>query len=69
MNEKKDTLVFSDARFGLLNGWQHKNEPPLFVFRFDIIRKENDSIHVQQSIMPPINGRTFDVLINRIKGE
>ena len=69
VNEEKDTLVFSDARFGLLNGWQHKNEPPLFVFRFDIVRKENDSIHVKQSIMPPINGRSFDILINRIKGE
>lgn len=63
-----DTLLFSDTRFGLLNGWTRNDELPKFVFRFDIFRR-NDSLLVSQSKMPDIDGHAFRLLYERIKGE
>ena len=68
VEKENDTLVFSDTRFGLLNAWTRNNEPPKFVFRFDVLRT-GDSVKVQQSKMPEITGDAFHLLYERIKGE
>lgn len=66
VTEENDKLIFSDTRFGLRSGW--KDEPPIFVFRFNILRKEDHSIFVKQGQIPGINGHAFNMLIERIKG-
>jgi inner membrane protein len=63
---KKDSItVFSDLRFGLVDGWRDKNSG--FVFNFDL-KKIGDSVIVRQSDFRDAKTDDIKELIKRAKG-
>jgi inner membrane protein len=63
---KKDSItVFSDLRFGQVNGWRDKSSG--FVFNFDL-KKTGDSVIVKQSDFRDAKTDDIKELIKRAKG-
>lgn len=45
LESNKGTLIFNDLRFGQILGWKKYQNP--FVFRFDLLHKENNELLIQ----------------------
>lgn len=65
VDDKDDTLVFNDLRFGQMAGWEKADAP--FVFRFYLQHNDNTLV-VQRGRFAQWNRATFQSLIQRIKG-
>ncbi len=63
---ENDTIVFSDMRFGQLNGWAQKNTP--FVFNFKLEKNCNNRKALQQGRFASFDGKAFKQLMDRIGG-
>jgi inner membrane protein len=66
-NRKRDTLVFSNLRFGQMNGWENPNAG--FVFQYNIGRSDNSLLTVQRGRFSGWNKKTVLTFWSRIKGD
>jgi inner membrane protein len=64
---ENDTIVFSDIRFGQLNGWVKKNTP--FVFNFKLERNCSNRKALQQGRFASFNDDALQQLWDRIGGK
>jgi inner membrane protein len=62
-----DTLIFNDLRFGQIAGWADPKAP--FVFHYYLNYPEANIMVVQRGRFSNWNQRTFNVMVERIKGE
>ncbi len=67
LEQRKDTLVFSNLRFGQMNGWE--NPKAGFVFQYNIGRSDNSLLTVQRGRFSGWSKKTFLTFWARIKGD
>ena len=67
IEQKADTLIFNDLRFGQIAGWADPKAP--FVFHYYLNYPEANLMVVQRGRFANWNKETFGRMIERIKGE
>ena len=67
VTQKNDTVIFSDMRFGQLNGWLKPSTP--FVFNFETVKLPGETSEIKQSEFARFDGAAFGQLLTRIKGK
>lgn len=60
----KDTLVFSDLRFGQVNGWQHPQSR--FAFQYYLSHPENNDLVVQRGRMAGFNWSSAKAMFGKM---
>ena len=66
VEQRKDTLVFNDLRFGQVVGWE--NPDAEFAFHFYLTPDIDNTLVVQRGRFAKWNEHTFRIFWNRIKG-
>jgi len=66
VEQRKDTLVFNDLRFGQVIGWVNPKEE--FAFHYYVEPDIDNTLVVQRGRFAKWDSRTFNVLWKRIKG-
>lgn len=66
IENRNDTLVFNDLRFGQIAGWQNPNSP--FVFHYYLQEEGSNKMVVQRGRFAGAGEGAFSSLIERIKG-
>jgi inner membrane protein len=66
VNVERDTIIFSDIRFGQLNGWTKKNSP--FVFNFRLEKNCSNRKALQQGRFASANDDVLGQLWRRMMG-
>jgi inner membrane protein len=67
VEQRKDTLVFNDLRFGQVIGWVNPKEE--FAFHYYIEPDIDNTLVVQRGRFAKWDQHTFNMLLKRIKGE
>ncbi|MFT4024801.1 MAG: metal-dependent hydrolase [Flavihumibacter sp.] len=67
IEQRGDSLLFSDLRFGQIAGWSNPNNP--FVFHYFLNHPENNDLVVQRGRLSGWNRETVRAYWRRIKGE
>jgi len=66
LEQKNDTIEFSDLRFGQIGGWYSADAP--FVFRYYLNENLDNDLLIQRGRMDASSGEGLRTLIERIKG-
>lgn len=66
IDQKSDTVLFSDLRFGQIGGWSAPKSP--FVFRYFLNENANNDLVIQQGRIDASKGEGIRTLVQRIKG-
>jgi inner membrane protein len=66
VEQRKDTLVFNDLRFGQVIGWQNPKEE--FAFHYYLQPAIDNTLVVQRGRFAKWNRHSFDTFWKRIKG-
>ncbi|HCW06599.1 MAG TPA: metal-dependent hydrolase [Cytophagales bacterium] len=66
VEQRTDTLVFSNLRFGQVNGWT--NPSARFIFRYNLNKPGNSFFTVQQGRFSGWNQQTWSDFLKRIEG-
>ena len=66
LEQKSDTIQFSDLRFGQIGGWASPNVP--FVFRYYLNENSNNDLLIQQGRIKASSSDGIRTLVERIKG-
>ena len=66
IEQKSDTVQFSDLRFGQIGGWSSPTAP--FVFRYFLNENANNDLVIQQGRIDASSREGIRTLIERIKG-
>jgi inner membrane protein len=67
VEQRSDTLVFNDLRFGQIAGWENPDAP--FVFHYYLNYPEANLMVIQRGRFSNWNRRTFRSMVRRIRGE
>lgn len=67
VEQRQDTLVFNDLRFGQVIGWYDPTQP--FAFHYYLNHPEDNNLVVQRGRFAKINAVTMKSFLRRIKGE
>lgn len=67
LENRKDTLLFNDLRFGQITGWATPDAK--FVFHFYLQHPEENAMVIQRGRFANWNKETFDSLLENIKGK
>ncbi len=67
VEQKKDTLVFNDLRFGQVIGWQNPEEA--FAFHYYLKPDIDNTLVVQRGRFAKWNRHSFNIFWKRIKGD
>ncbi|MFZ9661292.1 MAG: metal-dependent hydrolase, partial [Chitinophagaceae bacterium] len=67
LEQKKDTLIFNDLRFGQVIGWHDPTQP--FAFHYYLNHPEDNNLVVQRGRFAKINAETMKSFWRRIRGE